>query len=134
MQIRGKGITFQNVCDIVNKVSAESYDGHVIVHRNAHPLGGRNPDYGFTGRITADKSRVPGARMSWSGRATNAACWHVFRDVIRAVLTQYPDAVVTTGMARYDGLAGFERDYPATGSQNIGSMMQPAYMPEMCDC
>ena len=130
MDIRGKGVTFDRVVELLTSVSPD-YDGHLIVHQDAHPLGVNG--YGFRGRVMADASRVPGSRHSWSGRATRAACWHAYRDAIRAVLTEYPNATVKTAMARYEGLDGFESTYPGTAFINIGSMMQPTNMPDLCD-
>jgi hypothetical protein len=43
-----------------------------------------------------------------------------------------PNAVIRSGLAVYKGVDGFEETYPATAHQNIGSMFQPAYMPEQC--
>lgn len=77
---------------------------------------------------------APGARRSWTGRRMPAACWHAYRDVMYAIFAINPNARIATGMAVYRGLAGFESTYPATADQNIGSMMQPAYMPDLCDC
>lgn len=77
---------------------------------------------------------LPGARRSWNGRRLTAACWHAHRDVLRAVFDVNPQAKVYTAMARYIGEDGFETNYPDTAYQNIGSYVQPAYMPECCDC
>lgn len=129
MDIRGKGVTHTRVKEIISAVG-ENYDGNIVVHQDSKPLGVN--DYGFRGRVVARKSRTHGARESWSGRATVAACWHAYRDAIRAVLTEFPHAVVTTSLARYEGLAGFEAQYPRTADKNIGSMVQPAYMPDLC--
>lgn len=63
-----------------------------------------------------------------------AACWHAYRDVMLAVFAINPDARIYTGLAKYRGLAGFLDHFPATAGENIGSMVQPAYMPELCDC
>ena len=130
MDIRGKGVTYSRVVELIN-TAAMAYDGNIAVHQDAKPLGAN--DYGFRGRVIATASRVHGSRHSWSGRATRAACWHAYRDAIRAVLTEYPHAVVTTAMARYEGLAGFESVYPQTAYRNVGSMLQPVSMVELCD-
>ena len=47
---------------------------------------------------------------------------------------QCPAARVRTALAVYRGREGFERHYPATAYVNVGSQMQPAHMPELCDC
>lgn len=83
---------------------------------------------------SAPKTPAPGARLSWSGRCVKAACWHAYRDAMYAVFAINPKARVATSMAVYKGIEGFEAQYPQTGDQNIGSMMQPAYMPDLCDC
>ncbi|HEX2616631.1 MAG TPA: hypothetical protein VHL57_03760 [Flavobacteriales bacterium] len=77
---------------------------------------------------------APGARKSWSGRRIKAACWHAYRDVMIEVFNINPDARIYTGMAKYKGREGFEANYPRTADQNIGSMVQPAYMPDLCEC
>lgn len=131
MDIRDRNLTFDSIVAIVNKVSNEKYNGNVRVHDDAHQL---NKSSGFRGRIDVHNSRGEGARVSWSGRHGKWACWHAYRDVLRAILTEYPNAIVKTSMARYDGLEGFEDVYPGTAFKNIGSMMQPAYMSELCEC
>ena len=133
MIIRGKGVDYTRVVEIINSVSNSMWDGDLILD-NSRALGGKNPNYGFTGRIRAKTSGDRCARRSWTGRRGNAACWHAWRDVIRAILTEYPNAVVTTAQARYEGLTGFEETYPGTANNNVGSMMHPAFMTELCEC
>lgn len=101
-------------------------------------LAGRTPTllnrYGtrWRGTIGVYSSRQPGARRSWSGRRLTAPCWHAYRDVIREILRE-PGRRVTTSMARYTS-ENFEDLYPATGHVNIGSMMAPRKMPDLCEC
>lgn len=130
MDIRGKGVQYAEVCAIVAQVSQELYGGNIVVHQDAKPLGLT----GFRGRIWATSLDGDGWRHSWSGRRTHAACWHAYRDVMRGILTKYPSARIRTALALYEGLDGFEATYPSTAYKNIGSMMQPAYMPELCSC
>jgi hypothetical protein len=130
MEIRG--VPFEQVTRITEKVSAQSYGGNVIVHRDARDLATRNG--GFAGRITVADSSGPGARRSWSGRRMPAACWHAFRDVLAEIFEQYPDARARTAMANYIGRDGFHATYPQTADKNIGSQVRPAYMPDLCDC
>lgn len=63
-----------------------------------------------------------------------AVCWHGFRDFLRYVFERYPEAVAITAIARYEGKAGFERDYPATGDRNIGSVICPVLYRDACRC
>lgn len=125
MQLRN--VTIADFEASVQRVNA-SYGGNLAVHPDAHPKG-----KGTVGRLWVNDSRGEGARTSWSGRRTKAACWHAFRDVIRDILAHHPDAVIITALARYTA-DNFEDTYPATGEVNIGSMYRPAYMPELCDC
>ena len=128
-----KGMTPDQLRTIVDLVSMVRYGGNIRVDwEGSTPRLLNRAGTRFRGRIMARSSHGPGARRSWSGRRLTAACWHVFRDVIRAALAEYPDAVFTTSLARYTA-ANFEATYPATGSRNIGSVMQPVTMPELCD-
>lgn len=128
MQLRN--VTLSAFRESVDRVNAE-YDGNLAVHHDAYQKGTRIPT--VVGRLWVEDSRAAGARTSWSGRRTRAACWHAFRDVIRDLLAHNPDATIITAMARYTA-ANFEDTYPATGYVNIGSMASPAYMPSLCDC
>lgn len=131
MDIRGKGVKFDTVKAAIEGVS-EEYGGNLRVHSDAKPLG--VDGYGFRGRVDVSDSRGPGARVSWSGRHGPWACWHAYRDALRAVFEVYPHATVKTSLATYKGSDGFESTYPATANKNIGSMAAPAYMPDLCDC
>lgn len=134
MRINGKAadpIYLYEVEEIIYRVSREHYDGNVITDRqSARQLSSRSVNL----RLKVSSSRDVGARRSWSGRRMPAACWHAYRDVIRAILTAHPTATIRTGMAVYKGLEGFEETYPDTAYKNIGSIMQPAYMPNLCEC
>lgn len=87
------------------------------------------------GRPNNAKDPAPYGRRSYDGgRRINAVCWHGFRDFLRALLTAQPDAKVRTAWARYDGLAGFEAGFRATGARNIGSQARPCRADQACDC
>jgi hypothetical protein len=87
----------------------------------------------WRGRIMVRDSRAVGARRSWQGRRMPAACWHVTRDVLGEVLRVAPEAKITTQMATYTA-ATWEERYPATAYVNVGSALQPRYMPDLCAC
>lgn len=128
-----KGMTPDQLRAVVDQVSRDHYGGNIMVDwERSSPRLLNQRGTRFRGRVLARSSRGPGARRSWSGRRLTAACWHVFRDVIREALRQYPDAAFRTSMARYTA-ANFEDTYPATGYRNVGSMMCPVTMPELCD-
>ena len=128
--MRLRNVTLADFHDSVQRVNAH-YNGNLHVHTDAHETGSRIIT--TVGRLDVLDSHGAGSRTSWSGRHGRYACWHAFRDVVRDILAHNPDATVTTALARYTA-DNFEDTYPATGHRNIGSMVQPAYMPELCDC
>ncbi len=125
-----RGISFEQVQAIVARESDLRYGGNVRLHADARPLHAN----AMRGRIDVHDSKGPGARRSASGRRGPYACWHAYRDMLRAIFAEAPNARVKTGMARYEGSEGFEDTYPHTANINIGSMFAPAYMPELCEC
>lgn len=133
-----QGITVEQFYDAVAKAQV-AYGNNLETI-----IGTKHSDTRFRARVTVGETGfqlygkgdelAPGQRRSWSGRRIKAACWHVYRDVLNEVFNINPEANVYTGMAKYKGRKGFEDNYPATGERNIGSMFQPAYMPDLCDC
>jgi hypothetical protein len=133
-----QGITVEQFNDAVAKAGAAYADNL------AAEIGSEFSRTRFSARVTIKETGAQqglpteelasGQRRSWSGRRIKAACWHAYRDVLVEVFNISPDANVYTTMAKYKGRTGFENEYPATADRNIGSMMQPAYMPELCDC
>lgn len=124
------GLSFDKFSEIVESVSKDEYEGNLIVH----------PDYTiytdnrFRARTRTVNSREAGSRRSWSGRRIPSACWHTTRDVLLLVFAEFPNARVQTSMATYRGEADFFDKFPRTADMNIGSMVAPAYMPDLCDC
>lgn len=134
------GVSLEEFTKLVEQVG-QQYGDNLAVERYAQDLHGvKRPR--IRARVVAKHSGygthgdncAPGARRSWAGRRMAVACWHAHRDVLTRLFETHPDAVVITAMARYVGKAGFENSYPGTAYTNIGSMMNPAYMPELCDC
>lgn len=123
------GITIDQFETAVHTVSAR-YGGNLIVHRDAKAISGRSS----RGRVVVRASGGEGARRSWSGRRGPWACWHAYRDVLSELFDVNPEARIRTSLTTYDGARGFQLNYPATAYKNIGSMVSPAYMPELCDC
>lgn len=123
------GITIEEFKSAVAAAS-ENYGGNLVIHDDAKAISGKSS----RGRVTVLDSRGWGARRSWSGRHGKWACWHAYRDVMEEIFNINSDARLRTSLAVYDGLDGFRENYPATAYKNIGSMMQPAYMPQLCDC
>jgi len=129
MQI--KGMSLDQWTNVVDAVSAELYDGNIIVNRDSDDRSNSRTNHCRTS-LRVKNSRGHGARMSWSGRRTVSACWHAHRDVFREAFRLYPDAVISTVLARYTA-ENFEETYRKTAYVNVGSMMSPAYAPELCE-
>ena len=124
------GITTSELHAVVDKLNAPAeYDGNIVVENceSKNAKGTR-----ISVKLGTADSKRHGSRTSGSGRHGKYLCWHGFRDVFRAVMAINPDAVVRTGIAVYKGSEGFEESYPGTAQNNIGSMFEPAYMPELC--
>lgn len=110
--------------------TAEMYDGNVTdkdgvsyVSKNVRRVC-----------LRAKDSRGPGARWSaGTGRRGPWSCWHVFRDFCRALLEIAPNASIRTSLAHYTA-ENFESAYRETAYKNVGSMMYPRHMPELCEC
>jgi len=132
MYVRGSGVTFDQVTKIINTVSADKYSDNIRVHADAAPIG--KGGYGYRGRIIGRSSDGAGTRTSATGRRGPWACWHAYGHVMRAILETYPHAVISTAVARYEGMAGFLSTYPETAEHNIGSMAQPLCVADACQC
>lgn len=127
-----KGITPDVFEAIVRRVSSDRYDNNVMCY-DPRPTRLNRAGTRFRQRVIVASSRGAGARRSWSGRRMPCACWHVFRDVVRATLAEHPTVTFRTSLAYYTS-ANFETTYPPTGWVNVGSAFQPATLPELCEC
>lgn len=67
-------------------------------------------------------------------RKINAVCWHSFRDFIREIYKVNSQAIIVTGIARYDCRDNFERTYYRTGIINVGSQAKPLFFEDACRC
>jgi hypothetical protein len=135
MQITG--ITPLQFADAVRKVSVsygDNLDYEVTSQQSSTRFRARVIPVVSGATTCSPGVSAPGARKSWSGRRIKAACWHAYRDVMIEVFNINPSARIYTGMAKYKGIDGFNENYPRTADQNIGSMMSPAYMPDLCEC
>lgn len=118
---------------IVRRISADRFDDNVTCYDPRPSARHTRAGTRFRQRVLVRSSREAGARRSWSGRRMPCACWHVFRDVVRATLAEHPAVTFRTSLAFYTS-GNFETTYPATGAVNVGSACQPAYLPDLCEC
>jgi hypothetical protein len=139
-----QGITREQFTDAVAK-AAVLYDGNlrplfgtdysrtrfsarVVLGQTAYQMGIRDTS------VLAPAQRRSAMTHHGGGRRINAVCWHGYRDVLRELFAINPDARVYTMLASYKGRHGFEANYPRTAEHNVGSAMNPAHMPDLCDC
>ena len=124
-----KGIDQDQLTRIVRTVSDSQYGGNIVFKREPEQQGNFLL---FT--LTVRSSRDKGAKRSNTGRRVAACCWHAHRDVMIALFDANPEALLVTGLARYEGRSGFEALYPATADVNMGSLAQPMYYADACEC
>ncbi len=123
-----KGITESELRAAVQTASDEFYRGNIVFRREPEKVG---RFLHFTLAVKGCGGR--GAHHT-AQRRTAAACWHAHRDVMRAIFKLAPDALLITMLARYEGSEGFEHEFPMTGAQNAGSMMQSRLRQDCCKC
>lgn len=136
---------------IVSNATVEEFNAAVVVANlryegNLQPLiGTAHSKRRFNARVVLvntgyqlglkdTRALAPGQRRSGSGRRCNAVCWHGYRDVLIALFDINPEARVYTALSKYRGKAEFWQNFPATGDQNIGSMIAPLCIADACDC
>lgn len=124
-----KGISESALRFTVESVSNLRYNGNIVFKREPERKGNF---LFFT--LTVRKSADKGGRRSNTGRKVAAACWHAHRDIMRAIFENYPEAILVSAFARYEGRVDFERTFPATGANNMGSIANPLRMDSACEC
>jgi hypothetical protein len=138
MEIRRVDASRDELVALLNEVSARLYDGNLTLSRTntaCDQIGNRAWRMG----LGVKSSRGRGAHRSSDGfdgsqRRTVAACWHAYRDFLTAVFARWPNALVRTSLARYDGVEGFKAKFPNTYYTNAGSRMMPIAYGTLCDC
>ncbi|MHC4121958.1 MAG: hypothetical protein ACYSSI_00160 [Planctomycetota bacterium] len=82
----------------------------------------------FSFRLKVKDSKKAGHRRGFTGRRLINACWHVHGDFFDALFKLSPDAEIRSNGFLITKESGNWQDI------NIGSMMQPLYFSEACDC
>ncbi len=78
--------------------------------------------------LTVKSRYEEGARRGYQGQRVAAACWHVHGTFFDHLLDVNPEAVIKTTFATIDKIGGNWQD------KQVGSLMNPCYYSEMCDC
>jgi hypothetical protein len=108
------------------------YGGNLRFKRVPEPANQKATAWYFT--LSVHSTKALGTRIGHSGRKIAAACWHAHRDFLNALFRLHDKARVKTAKADYKDKATFERIFPATGYQNIGSEFQPMSYHNACEC
>ena len=97
------------------------FDGNICFKRFDY-IGGSGLRMNVT--LTVHDSRKPGSRRGFQGQRVSAACWHAYGRFI--------DALPKGTEIRSLGKTSFAGD--RWHDWNCGSIVEPRYMSEMCDC
>lgn len=114
---------------LVERVSTEKYGGNVRI-LSSRQISRTN----LRITLTVRNPNGRGARVTPGGFHLQAACWHVYRDVLAALYDAYPDARVNTGTARYISREHFLASGDATGQLPVGLPGQQIPAVKACDC
>lgn len=139
-----KGVTLEDLAKAMARASG-AYDGNLEFAYSPVALNQRGDRWRFRVKARSGAKnrrtgeRPPGCMVRYCPfrgveRGAAAACWHAFRDFMRALLELKPEAVIKSAAATYRGSEGFEENYRETGWRNIGSQMYPLHHADACEC
>jgi len=117
MKIKTSREVLQEALNYVNAL----YDGNVIMETKDRGLY-------YLVRLKVKDSRKKGARRSPNGRRLANACWHVHGYFIDKIFELDNKAVVRTRGKT------FKRDNWDWEDWNAGSLYNPVFISELCDC
>lgn len=118
----------EDVRDIVGIVSTEDYDENLMI-TSAYAAGANN----IALTIGVKDADGPGARVV-NGRHYSIACWHAYQDVLDELYERFPNARVTTGVAKYISAEHFDASYDVTGERPLDSRHPSLRVMDACDC
>lgn len=84
-------------------------------------------------KATPNSSCAKFARRSCTGRHIKALCFHGFRRIIQDCFTEGAQ-IIGSSVGVWNSEEKFVHDLGRIGTINIGSIMQPVRMLELCDC
>jgi hypothetical protein len=119
METTAKLETLESALEIINK----KYADNVIWNREPEKIGNR---YRFT--LKVKDSKQPGHRRGFNGQRMVSACWHVHGDFFDTIWDFEPEAKIKAGTLLMESKNDNWQD------RNIGSVVNPMYFSEACDC
>lgn len=120
--------TVADVKDIVSTVSREDYDENLMII-SVVQAGMNN----ISLKVSVKDKDKPGARVV-NGIRYNVACWHVYEDILDELYERFPNARVTTGVAKYLSAEHFDASYEATGNRPLNAQHPNVRVMDACDC
>lgn len=82
--------------------------------------------------IRAKDSKAPGARTSWNGRRTVAACWHAY-GIFMDALPKHARIFKHLGM-NIDRTHNWTSPGDPWQDFNVGSIAYPRFISDLCEC
>lgn len=78
--------------------------------------------------LTVKDSKLPGSKRKQNGNRIAAACWHVHGYFFKYLFLNYPGVYIDSLGQRMNNNSDNWQD------RNIGSIIQPFYFSEACEC
>ena len=110
MKMKVKGINENELNQALYNINSDQYDQNITFKRFPEKQG--NFIF-FT--LTVKNSKNAGSRRSHMGRRIAAACWHVHRDLFKAIYKINPDSIIVTCQERYNNEQDFLDSINAMG-------------------
>lgn len=117
--------TTANISELETALAAvnKMYKGNVVL-LDPHCVSKNRIQF----RLSVNNSSDTGSRIGHSGRRVKAACWHVHGHFFDELFKINPECFVLAQSKRITKEEGNWQDW------NIGSIMNPMYFSEACDC
>ena len=114
--------------DLENALRAtnEVFGGNIAFFFKEHAGRTRRGGDKYNVRLAVNNSRGPGAAIAHSGRRTRSACWHAHGTFFNSLP---PEAEILSARE-----VGIHRPGDDWLDYNVGSMMEPLYASEACEC
>ena len=114
--------TIQQLYDALKHVNT-LFDDNIKFNREPHAISSKRN--GFT--LTVNDCKCAGGRIGHTGRRLHAACWHVHGEFFEYLFSEGVTLIIA-GSKRMKAGSDNWQDW------NIGSMIQPMYYSEACEC
>ncbi len=114
--------TIEQLNAALNAVNAK-YDNNIIFKSGPEGISAKRRRF----TLTVKRSQDAGGRLSHQGRRVAAACWHVHGDFFEYLFDDGVELIKA-------GTKSMKDNYDNWQDWNIGSIAQPMYYSEACNC